>query len=259
MVAATRAAVTGAEALEEAPVMLRELSSPAEMVQLLTDPVYYGMGVPRGDGAPVLVIPGFLGSDLYMVPMRGWLQRIGYRPYESTLVRNIGCPNELGRRLIARTARIAAETGRKVTIIGHSKGGLLARGISASRPDLVSQVITLGSPFAGEMRAHPITEGLLEMARQGMRPYVLPEYRDTCYTSQCQCELVRAFRGQPPAEIPFTSIYSRTDGVVFWQNCLDGDCNNNIEVQGSHCGLAFNSQVFRHVARLLATHRAAPV
>src|SRR5947209_5206619 len=106
------------------PSMLAELASPAEFVQLMLDPIYYGVGVPRGNGAPVLVLPGFLGDDMYLVPLRGWLRRIGYRAYESTLTRNIGCPNELGRRLTARTERIARETGRKVTIIGHSKGGM---------------------------------------------------------------------------------------------------------------------------------------
>lgn len=238
------------------PPMLRELTTPAEMAQLLTDPVYYGVGVPRGDGAPIMVIPGFLASDLYLIPLRGWLQRIGYRAYESTLLRNVGCPNLLGRHLIGHLSRIADDTGRQVTLVGHSKGGLLARGIAASRPELVSQVISLGSPFAGAARAHPFTEALVALAREGVKPFIDAERRETCYTMNCGCELVRAFRGCMPDGIPFTSIYSRSDGVVVWQHCLDADSNNNIEVQGTHCGLAFNSQVYRHLGRLLASRRA---
>ena len=98
--------LNGPQHSEYAPCMFGELGTPVELAQLMLDPVYYGVGVPRGRGQPVLVIPGFMGSDLYLMPLLGWLLRIGYRPFESTLVRNVGCPNELGNRLITRTERI---------------------------------------------------------------------------------------------------------------------------------------------------------
>jgi pimeloyl-ACP methyl ester carboxylesterase len=241
------------------PQMLGELASPVEMAQLLADPVYYGWGVPRGNGSPVLVLPGFMGNDLYLLPLRGWLNRIGYRAYASELGRNVGCPNRLGKQLVARAERITQSTGCKVSIIGHSKGGLLARAVAATRPDLLAQVIALGAPFSGSMKAHPFTQSLVDLARQGERSFVEPEYRDSCYTADCTCQMVRAFRGPFPRGVRFTSIYSRTDGVVYWRHCVDTDVNNNVEVQGTHTGLAFNSQVFRHLARLLALVPAQPI
>jgi len=197
-----------------------ELATPAELAQLLLDPLYYGVGVPRGNGAPVLTLPGFLGNDLYLSPLRGWLRRVGYQPYESTLLINAGDLNLLTWRLTARTARIAADHGCKVTIVGHSLGGLLARAIASARPDLVAQVVALGSPLAA-----------------GMPGLTAPL----------------------PADVPFTSIYTRGDGVVQWRHCLDRVAANNIEVGGSHCGLVFNREVYRRLGRLLALQPLAPL
>ncbi|SRR5579871_5460970 len=120
-----------------------------EFGQLLRDPVFWGWGVPRGDGHTVLVLPGLGGGDAYLRPLRGWLRRLGYQTMRSGIRRNPG----LSERLLAELGeRVEAEfrrTGRRVSIVGHSMGGAQARAIARRHPQAVRQVITLGAPIAG--------------------------------------------------------------------------------------------------------------
>src|ERR1700746_3180273 len=100
----------------------------AEILLLHATPVYYGLGVPPGDGSAVIIIPGFLGTDLYLMELHGWLGRIGYRPYFSGIGVNADCPNLLIQRHLNETiARARAQTGQRIHLIGHSLGGVIAR------------------------------------------------------------------------------------------------------------------------------------
>jgi pimeloyl-ACP methyl ester carboxylesterase len=132
-------------AQEAAPALARETFAWTEFVQLLADPVYYGAGVPRGDGRLVLVLPGLFGNDWYLQPMRSWLNRIGYRAAPSTLPVNAGCPERLTRAVEASLERRVRRTGGPVAIIGHSRGGILARTIAARIGEDASHLILLGS------------------------------------------------------------------------------------------------------------------
>ena len=106
----------------------------AEVLLLHASPVYYGFGVPRGDGSAVVIIPGFLGTDLYLTELHGWLARIGYRPYFSGIGVNAECPNLLIQRNLNHTLETAlADTGRKIHLIGHSLGGVIARSVAGQR------------------------------------------------------------------------------------------------------------------------------
>src|SRR5579885_58983 len=105
----------------------QELLVGVEMLYLRISPVYWGLSIPRGDGSAVVVIPGFLGTDFYLGELRGWLRRIGYKPYFSCIGLNAECPNLLIRhRLIETIEKAYAQTGRKVHLVGHSLGGTLA-------------------------------------------------------------------------------------------------------------------------------------
>src|SRR6201988_2261510 len=107
----------------------------AEILILHATPVYYGLGVPRGDGSAVVIIPGFLGTDVYLMELHAWLGRIGYRPYFSGIGINAECPNLLiERRLNETIERARAETGRQIHLVGHSLGGVLARSVAGQRP-----------------------------------------------------------------------------------------------------------------------------
>lgn len=135
----------GAAALGE--LAARAWQPAAEFGLLLADPVFWGAGVPRGDGHSVLVLPGLLAGDGYLRPLRGWLRRVGYAPVRSGLDRNPGWSEELVRELGETVEQEFRRTGRQVTIIGHSMGGLLGRSVAVRRPHAVGHVIALGSPL----------------------------------------------------------------------------------------------------------------
>ena len=111
------------------------------------------MRAPRGDGHPVLTLPGFLASDLSMAPMRRYLKELGYDAYAWKMGRNIGGVSRMRAALRDRLAEIHATTGRKVSIVGWSLGGVYARDLALQAPDMVRCVVTLGSPFANDVRA----------------------------------------------------------------------------------------------------------
>src|SRR3990172_3319433 len=120
--------------LEPASVPLwRETLFGIDWLLLRLSPVYYGVGVPRCDGAAVVLIPGFLGSDNFLVEMYHLLRRIGYRPYYSRIGRNAECPDVLLDRFFQTMDQAYDETGRKLHLIGHSLGGLIARSAAGGR------------------------------------------------------------------------------------------------------------------------------
>ncbi len=119
----------------------------AELGLLLVEPVFWGVGARRGDGRPVLVLPGLYGGDRYLSPLRDWLRRIGYSPVPSGLHRNPGW----SERFLSEVGELAEahfrHSGQRVTIIGHSMGGLQGRAVAARRPRVIRHVIALGSPL----------------------------------------------------------------------------------------------------------------
>lgn len=238
------------------PPLLREISWALDLAALAYAPVYYGLGVPRGRGQPVLTLPGFLGGDSYLLVLRDWLWRLGYRALASGITVNIDCPNLALRGLIARAEATVERTGQRLTVIGHSKGGYMARVLGLLRPDLVRHVIALGAPYAASPRTgHPLVISLVELTK-ALRlagtddPHA---YRADCYFHTCPCEFGQAQARPWPESVAFTAIYSRDDGVVRWRNCQDHRvASNNLEVAGSHIGLVFNASVYRHLGRLLA-------
>src|SRR3954465_14362676 len=131
---------------------LHELRWQAEFGRLLVDPVYRGQGVPRGDGAPVLLIPGFLAGDGSLTVMAEWLGRMGHRPHQSGIRLNVDCSNRCLLGLERRLERVAEDAGRPVAIIGPRRGGHFAKALAHRRPELVSRVISMGAgldtPFA---------------------------------------------------------------------------------------------------------------
>jgi pimeloyl-ACP methyl ester carboxylesterase len=196
------------------------------------------MRAPRGDGHPVLTVPGFLASDLSMRPMRRYLRELGYDAYAWKMGRNIGGVSRMRAALKDRLAGIHAATGRKVSIVGWSLGGVYARDLALQAPDMVRCVITLGSPFAGDVRATNATRLYEALSGEAVEE---------------QSELRAAIAGDLP--VPASSIYSRTDGVVNWHTCLlrPSDTAENIEVHlASHIGLGVNAAALWAVADRLA-------
>lgn len=235
------------------PIWLEALF-PLDWLALHASPVYYGFGVQHGHGEPVVLVPGFLGSDRYLTEMHLWLRRIGYRPYFSGIGRNVDCPELLTQRLLMTIEQAHLETGMPVTLVGHSLGGMLSRAAAHRVPGKIKQVITLGSPFR-EVRAHPLVLSAANFVRSNIvreRRHRREVTRD-CFTPQCECGFVRTLQDEePPDDFQRTAIYSKIDGVVDWQSCVEDDQDLNREVTATHIGMAFNPEVYCTVAKLLA-------
>jgi pimeloyl-ACP methyl ester carboxylesterase len=224
----------------------------AELLLLHATPTYYGWGVPRGDNSGVVVIPGFLGTDIYLMELHAWLQRIGYRPYFSGIGLNAECPNLLiQRRLNETIAKARKETRRKIHVIGHSLGGIIARSLAHQRPDIIASVITLGAPFRGTVLHRGVLR-VVEMVRKRILEEhgggVLPD----CYTGRCTCNFLDSLRQDLPDSVLETAIYTRDDGIVDWRYCMTRNPEVDFEVSGTHLGLAFNSTVYTLIAERLA-------
>ena len=243
----------------------REALFGIDWLSLRLSAIYYGIGVPRGNGDPVIVVPGFLGSDNYLVEMYNWLRRIGYKPYYSRIGRNAECPDILRERLFETMDRVYKESGgRKIHLIGHSLGGLLARAAASRRADQVSQVICLAAPFR-DIKVHPMVlaaagfvRGRIVGGRNNGNERRKRRVDRACFTGNCTCDFAQALREDLPAGIQRVAIYTETDGVVDWRSCIEEDERLNIRVDGTHAGLAFNPQVYRRVAELLASVPGRP-
>ena len=229
---------------------VREIRWQAELLRLLADPVFRGVGVPRGDGSPVLLIPGFLAGDGSLSVMSNWLKRIGYEPHGADIVLNVDCSDRTLNRLERRLVGIARKSG-DVAIIGHSRGGHLAKALAHRRPDLVSQVISLGSgldtPFDISIPTKAAGAGVRVVLHRTSRT----ARENGCFTPSCQCPFTRDYTDAFPTDVPLTSVHSHGDGVVWWEACVVPYARN-VEVTGSHIGLAFNRKAYRVIGETLA-------
>jgi pimeloyl-ACP methyl ester carboxylesterase len=222
------------------PSWLLMLAEPRALLEfnssLLLSPLL--MQAPRGDGHPVLALPGFLASDLSMAPMRRYLKELGYDTYAWNMGRNLGGVYRKRQALRDLLTGIFEQTGRKVSIVGWSLGGVYARDLTLQLPDMVRSVISLGSPFAGDVRATNATKLYELLSGEGIDD--IPGIR-------------AAIAGDMP--VPATSIYSRTDGVVNWRTSVlrPSATAENIEVHlASHIGLGVNPAALWAVADRLA-------
>jgi pimeloyl-ACP methyl ester carboxylesterase len=192
---------------------------------------------PRGEPHPVVVLPGWLASDVSTRTLRRWLGRLGYPAVGWDLGRNQGPRPEVldGVRDLVR--RLADEHGGPVSIVGQSLGGIFARRLAERSPRLVRQVVSLGSPFAA-VATRP------RRAATGAGAY--REYR--------RLRAEQDVRPAPPLPVPSTSVYSRWDGVVDWRTCLqqEGPTSENVAVHAGHLGMGVDPAVLWVVADRLA-------
>ena len=221
-----------------------------DWLALRTSPVFYGFGVPRGDGSAVVVVPGFLGTDHYLWEMNLWLRRLGYKAYMSGIGWNADCLEVKVQKLSETIHEAAQETVGKVHLIGHSLGGILSRAAAFRNQEQVGSVITLGSPFRG-VASHPLVLATANQLRERIRIKTQGREPD-CYTGYCSCAAVASLQVEFPTSIPNTAVFTKKDGIVDWRYCINDDQAMNVEVQGTHVGLAFNHQVYKLIAERLA-------
>ena len=230
----------------------RSDAAPSDLL-FATDPLRAGLGLaawplslrvtrsaPTGNGQPVLVLPGLLASDFSTRPLRGFLIRIGYHVHGWLLGRNLGPTPQVEQGLRDLVERLVERHGgRPLRVLGWSLGGIYARAVASERPDLVQQVVTLGTPFAmhdaGQSRATRTYERYAHLHVPGRGLPVPAEVRG-------------------PLPVPATSIWSRQDGIVSWRASVEtpSPTAENIAVYGSHLGLGHNPAVLWAIADRLA-------
>jgi len=185
---------------------------------------------PRGDGHTVLVLPPFAASDQYTSPLRSLLGALGYQAEGWELGHNLGRTSAVVDGVPRRLLELHERTGEPVSIVGWSMGGVLARELAREHPAAVRQVIGLSAPFLLKPEDTENTHGALL--------YELVRHLQEDPTPEMLLE--EHVRG--PLPVPYTAVYSRTDGVVDWNACVErvGRHAENVEVHGSHCGLGHN-------------------
>ncbi len=195
---------------------------------------------PRGAGDPVLVFPGFGAGDESTLLLRGYLRGLGHDVRGWGLGRNDGNVPRLIPRVAELVTRVAEAEG-PVRLVGWSLGGYLAREAARERPAAVERIVTLGTPLVGGPK-YTLAAGFYSQ-----RGYDL---------DAIEAEVER--RNAVPLETPVTAIYSRSDGVVSWEACIDrrSAAVEHVEVDSTHVGLGFSPDVLRLVARRLAIARA---
>jgi pimeloyl-ACP methyl ester carboxylesterase len=238
--------------------MWREGRVPLEFASLMRDPVWRGEGVAAGDGRPVLLVCGFLAGDPSLTTMARWLSRMGHRPVRAGLRWNVDCTGETVDRLERRAEELAARAGRRIAVVGQSRGGSCARALAVRRPDLVESVVTLGSPLRNQLDIHPGVWAQVHLLGLLGTLGVPGLLRASCAGGTCCARVTGELDAPLPAEVAMTSIYSRTDGVVRWRSCLDDDAEQ-VEVDASHIGMAVSAPVYRAVARALAPAAVLPL
>ena len=205
-----------------------------------TTALLYMRTFPRGDGHPVLVLPGFTGDDRSTIPLRWFLSDRGYASMPWRLGRNLGPTDHILDGMDTLLIRHANE-GERISIVGWSLGGIFARELGRTYPEAVRCVITLGSPFQ-----------LAATDREATNASDAYEAMSALHSERAKRLVPEEVR--PPMPVPTTNIYSRADGVAPWQSCIDheGAQCENVEVPGSHSGLGHNPLALAVIADRLA-------
>lgn len=225
--------------MTEAPALRLFLTEPGRgAVRLgafpLTAP--FLAGAPRGEPHGVLFLPGLLTTDSSTLLLRRFVKRLGHTPWGWRLGRNLGPTRGIVDGLPRALALLAERTGEPVSLVGWSLGGIFARELARKQPELVRQVITLGSPFA------------MTSAQQSRV--------DRAFRSQARKHVTTVrLDGRPrPLPVPTTSVYSKRDGIVHWRSCVEPEApgHQNVEVRCAHLGFGADPATFWVVADRLA-------
>jgi pimeloyl-ACP methyl ester carboxylesterase len=230
----------------------------------------------------VLLITGVYANDATMYPMAVWLRRMGYAPTRAGIAFNADCSEAEMGRLEARLRRAVDRSGRRAAIVGWSRGGLFARALAVRHPELVGGIVTLGSPLMNPLRyVHPLLHLALEatstIGDRGVPHLLTHKCADewaldggdeqnrisqalikrtrrllaSADSERCCETFWNDVRAPFPADVRFASLYSKTDGIVYWRGCLDPGARH-LEVDASHCGMGISLNVYDVVAAELA-------
>ena len=225
-----------------------------ELAALLASPLLHD-GAREGGEQPVLLVPGFLLGDDSLGLMTGWLRRGGHSTQSAGIVANVDCFEASVSRVAERLERFAERSGRRVVIIGQSRGGLYARVLAVRRPELVAGIVTLGSPVVAPAAVHPLMLAQAAMMASLGTARIPGVLTWECAAGPCCRGFWTDLAAPFPKPVGYWSIYSRSDGIVDWRACLDPDAEHR-EVESSHYGMSVNAAVYMLIASALASFTA---
>ena len=212
----------------------------------------------RVPGDPVLLIPGVLAGDYTLASMGRHLRQLGHRTYRTGILANVGCIDRGTKTLERRLEEIVERRERKVTIVGHSLGGMMGRGLAARRPDLVGGLVTLGSPMLAPGAAHELLIAQISVLRRLQRLGLSNLMGEDCTSGTCALTMWEESRRPLPDAFPFTAVYSKRDGIADWRACIDPHGRAR-EVRTSHVGMALDPCVLDIVVEVLDEIHARPL
>lgn len=227
-----------------------EARLPFEWLELLRDPIWHGRELPNGGGRPVLLVPGFLGTQASLAPLRDWLRRREFEAEVAPVGLNAG-PARAGAAVVVDCLhRMKAGSQRRVVVIGHSRGGQHGRVAAVRAPDAVAMLVVLGTPLRLAVPRHVslrVPVGLFQAADRLVGGEEV---------QAAEAAYERDLLGPFPPEIPLISIWSKSDGIVDWRTSLTRGAQN-IAIDGSHLGLCVNRAVYRALASILGASSGA--
>ncbi|MEQ6902500.1 alpha/beta fold hydrolase [Nocardioides sp. YIM 152588] len=204
---------------------------------------------------PVLLVPGFLAGDWTLTAMSRGLRDAGFRTYRSGIHANVGCVLDAAALVEERLEEIAERRGTRVQLVGHSLGGMISRGLAVRRPDLVSGIVTLGSPMRAPAAHHRVLSGGVRLLSKLSSVGVPGVMSAECVGGSC-AEASFTESQQPLQGVSMTNIYSKGDGIVDWRACIDPE-GRAIEVKGSHVGLVVDPKTIALVHEALVLQAPA--
>lgn len=234
--------------LPDAGARRAEAQSYRRMVGILRRPVDQPQ---PGLAAPAVLVPGFISGDISMTILSRHLRRAGHRTFRSAIGANLGCSEAMLERLTTRLEQVVAAEGRKVALVGHSRGGMIVKLAARRRPDLVEGIVVLSAPVTGTLSIAPHVrkqlEVLFRLHARGWRAMI----SEDCVTGECAARIAAEFEAPFPTQLPYTSVYSRSDAIIDWQTCLDPQAEL-VEVDSAHTGMPTDPVVLGIVADRLA-------
>jgi pimeloyl-ACP methyl ester carboxylesterase len=220
-----------------------------ELARLLADRNFLRPSRGASDSA-VLLVPGFMAGDQSLGVLAGWLRRRGARTASAGIRFNTGCAERAVQGIESRLRQLADGTEGRVVLIGQSRGGELARVVALRNPELVGTLVMLGSPVLDPLSVDPaVLRAVRSVARLGDLG-VPGMFSTECGSGECCAAFRQDLQAPLPDELRAVAIYSRSDGIVSWEACLDPSAEH-LEVESSHAGMSVNTRVYRALAGIL--------
>jgi len=192
---------------------------------------------PAPGALAVVLVPGFISGDLSLGYLARRLRQSGFRTFPSEIGANLGCTDAMVDRLERRLTAVVAEEGRRVALVGHSRGGMIVSLAGRRRPDLVAGVVSLCAPLTGTLSVAPHVRAQLELLfrlhRRGLRSVIAAD----CVNGACADQVIAEFQRPFAEDVPYASVYSKKDAIIDWRTCLD-PAAELVEVDASHTGMA---------------------